>query len=343
MIVEKYCVSMKISVVLPVYQVEGGIERCLRSILAQRFGDFELILVDDCGTDANLREDCMAEVRTLLSASMQKALRPEGMEEVTVRWLRHAHARGSAASRNSGVKLAEGDYILFVDSREELLPEALQRLYDCAERTSAALVVGRYESSEAFSVPGSKHRPSECRWVGHKEVLHAYLSGRTYMQACNILLRRSFVEKHHLSFVEGLLHEEIPWSFAAAAYASSMAMVSVPTCRHRESDCGEQTAQDFTSEYEAYSVILAEIAQTAFRSNVYKDRVFREWFEQQKAIFFERTMQSGDKQQLRRLYGIICGLLPLRKSTKTMIHYRMPSVIGYAVYMRMHKLLLPQS
>ena len=334
---------MKISVVLPVYQVEGEIESCLRSILAQRFDGFELIVVDDCGSDADPKDGHMEVAHSLLAAPMQKLLRPQGMEEIAVRWLRHAHSRGLAASRNSGMKLAEGDYILFVDSHEELLPEALQTLYECAERTSAAVVVGRYESAEGEAARRSKHPHSEIRRVGHKEVFHAYLLGHLNVKACNQLLRRSFLEKHHLSFVEGLLHEEIPWSFAVAAYAPCITMVSVVTCRGGKCDLREQKREDFTSDFEAYSVILAEIAQTAFRSNVYKDRIFREWFERQKAIFFEQTMQSGDKQQLRRLYGIICGLLPLRKSTKTMIHYRMPSVIGYAVYTRMHKLLLPQS
>lgn len=98
----------RVSVVVPVYNRAELLGRAIRSVFAQTFSDFELIVVDDGSTDnlARALEQCRDPRRRLL---------------------RHDRNRGVAAARNSGVHDARGAYVAFLDSDDEWLPEMLAR------------------------------------------------------------------------------------------------------------------------------------------------------------------------------------------------------------------------
>lgn len=97
------------SVVVPTYNREAIVRRCVDSVLAQSFEDFELVLVDDHSSDGTLAE---------LAAYQDPRLR------VVV----HEHNRGIAPSRHTGVANSRGEWIVIVDSDWELLPNALESL-----------------------------------------------------------------------------------------------------------------------------------------------------------------------------------------------------------------------
>ena len=88
----------EISVIVPVYNVERYLERCIESILVQKFLDFELILVDDGSSDA-CPEICDKYER----------------KDKRIRVL-HKKNGGLSDARNAGIKIAQGDYYFFVDS-----------------------------------------------------------------------------------------------------------------------------------------------------------------------------------------------------------------------------------
>lgn len=96
-----------ISVVVPVYNAEKNIKQCIESILAQTYRQFELILVDDGSTDRSL-EIC----------------RQHSREDTRVR-VYHQDNSGVGATRNAGIKMAKGRYLMFVDSDDYLDPDML--------------------------------------------------------------------------------------------------------------------------------------------------------------------------------------------------------------------------
>lgn len=112
------------SVVMPVYQVEEYIHQAVDSVLNQTFQDFELILVDDCSTDAssNIMDDY--EKR-----------------DYRVRTIRHDTNMGLSAARNTGIEHAQGKYILFWDSDDEVDSEILEEIYNSIQINPAQLVV----------------------------------------------------------------------------------------------------------------------------------------------------------------------------------------------------------
>ncbi len=113
----------EISVIVPVYKVEPYLKRCVDSILAQTFTDFELILVDD-GSPDNCPAICDEYAQM----------------DARIRVIHQANA-GVSTARNSGVKESCGSYISFIDSDDYIQPEYLSVLYDLVTRYNADISV----------------------------------------------------------------------------------------------------------------------------------------------------------------------------------------------------------
>ena len=113
----------KISIVIPIYNVEKYLRECLDSILNQTFQDFEIICVDDGSTDKSLE-------------ILQEYKRKD--DRFVILQQRHA---GAGAARNHGIKLAEGKYIQFLDSDDYFEPNLLEEMYNRAEKFGAEITV----------------------------------------------------------------------------------------------------------------------------------------------------------------------------------------------------------
>ncbi len=103
----------KISVVLPIYNVGKYLEKCLESIQNQTFKDFEAICVDDCGTDNSIE---------IAQRFIEKDSR--------FKLVRHEHNRGLSAARNTGIDIATGEYIVFIDSDDWVEPTLLEKILE---------------------------------------------------------------------------------------------------------------------------------------------------------------------------------------------------------------------
>ena len=102
-----------ISLVVPVHQVEAYLGHCLDSILGQSFGDFEVIIVDDCSTDGSA--EIIADY-----AGRDDRIRPVRLEVNS----------GLGAARNAGTRHAKGEYVWFVDADDWLAEGALEAVAD---------------------------------------------------------------------------------------------------------------------------------------------------------------------------------------------------------------------
>ncbi|MEG1918299.1 MAG: glycosyltransferase, partial [Oscillospiraceae bacterium] len=108
-----------ISVIVPVYNAEAFLRKCTDSVIAQRFSDWELLLIDDGSTDG--------------SAALCDAI---AGEDGRVRVF-HQENGGVSTARNRGLSLATGDWIAFADSDDWLEPDCLQLLWDTAQNAGA--------------------------------------------------------------------------------------------------------------------------------------------------------------------------------------------------------------
>ena len=114
---------MKVSVVLPVYNVEKYIDKCIESLLAQTLKDCEFIFVDDCSPDHSV--DIIKKYN-----------------DPRIKILSHDVNKYTAEARNTGVKAAKGEYIAFVDPDDYIDPTFLETLYNLAKKNNADIAKG---------------------------------------------------------------------------------------------------------------------------------------------------------------------------------------------------------
>lgn len=135
---------MKLSIIVPIYNVAPYLRKCVDSLLAQDISDYEIILVDDGSTD-----DSGAIADESLNAHSQSPIANCQIKVV------HQLNRGLSAARNTGISLATGNYILFVDSDDYLQPNTLGTLLQQAERDNLDVLRFRYqnvnENGEVFA------------------------------------------------------------------------------------------------------------------------------------------------------------------------------------------------
>ena len=113
----------KVSVIVPVYNVEAYLPKCLESLETQTLSDIEIICIDDASTDASAQ-----------------VVRNFQQKDPRIQLLQQEHA-GVSAARNLGIAHAQGTYISFVDSDDWMSPEALEKLVETAEFKNADMVV----------------------------------------------------------------------------------------------------------------------------------------------------------------------------------------------------------
>lgn len=211
---------MKVSVIVPVYNVEQYLDRCMASLLVQTCSDREIILVDDGSTDSSGKM-CDAYADRL------------GIRVV------HQENGGLGSARNSGIYAAKGEYLLFLDPDDYFGPEFLQNLCEAAERTKADLVVG------GFTIVGPDGQ-KEPRPLPHERVFRTPeerkellfhivgappedpLDSRYGVTACGRLYRRSVVKAGELRFPSErqLISEDLIFNMDFLGQADSAAVIT---------------------------------------------------------------------------------------------------------------------
>lgn len=192
----------KLSIIVPVYNVEPYIERCLRSLLDQDIpqSDYEIIVVDD-GTPDN-------------SAVIAQRIADEN-ENITVV---HRGNGGLSAARNTGMDYAMGKYILYVDSDDYIESQSLGKLIEVSETNDIDVC---YFRSFKMRGDGTKYENDKQPFKDDRvyEGCYAITHGLKITSVWQYLFLRSFLESNQLRFCPGVIHEDIEFNYRMFVYA----------------------------------------------------------------------------------------------------------------------------
>lgn len=201
---------IKVSIIIPVYNVAQYIERCIHSILAQEGAkcDIECIIVNDCTPDNSM--ELIYDVLDGYKGSIEFV------------FFHHLINKGLSAARNTGILKAQGDYVLFVDSDDYLSDNSLELMMEGLESYPGIdVVLGNAYSCKlgrSFFPPVSK----PMLMTNSKDILLKIFFAELHFHAWNRLVRHSLLIDHNLFFVEGLLYEDMPWTYQLIMTMSSM-------------------------------------------------------------------------------------------------------------------------
>lgn len=189
---------VKVSVILPIYNVAPYLEETFQSLLSQTLKDMEIIAVNDGSTDNS--EEIIQKYRQLDSRVVSFK----------------QQNKGQSAARNLALQHAQGKYVYMMDSDDILQStDALQVCYDYAEKNHADFI---FFDGESFSEKGvdrisrntkRTHLVEEDKRCNGENLLHLVLDTETHNCVVWLLfIRRDFLERTKLRFYEGIIHED---------------------------------------------------------------------------------------------------------------------------------------
>ncbi len=139
---------MKLSIIIPIYKVEQYLQKCVDSVLSQDYEDYEIILVDDGSPDR-----CPQICDEFATKSQESRAKSQDFPHVSII---HRKNGGLSAARNSGIEVAQGEYIMFVDSDDYIEPNVLSGLMRQVEREQ--LDVLRFDYQNVRTADGQESR-----------------------------------------------------------------------------------------------------------------------------------------------------------------------------------------
>ena len=328
---------MKISIIIPVYNVEPYIEDCLKSVAEQTYkGDIECIIVDDCTPDG--------------SCAIIEHFINEYNGSIDFKLLHHTVNRGLSAARNTGIDAAAGEYIYFLDSDDEITPECIELLTKPLKNNKYDFVIGNYETvgSDAQFPPLLLEEGST---ANNSLIRTLYFANKWYMMAWNKLCNLDYIRMEKLYFKEGLINEDELWSFQLACTAQSMYVIDKCTYTYKIRTNSITSTTNLVKKAEAFAIITKEAyewsTQKGFASNY---DVFNKimWFRE----YSLRTIAEIENSKDRKKTYIRCykrlriapwkayknKTLSKRSLFKELYNF-MPGLLGYW-YIRLYNSIL---
>ncbi len=196
----------KVSIIVPVYNSEKFLDKCLNSLMAQTLKEIEIICVNDGSTDNSLK---------ILQNYAQKDERVKIISQEN---------KGLSAARNTALKTAIGKYIGFLDSDDFFASDFLEKLYFSAEKENADVAVSNIirinkEKKENMLIY-DKEKIAE-----KTDDIFKLLTIPKNCYVCNRIYRRDFILNNCLYFKEGVVFEDIIWSTVMASKAKKAVSV----------------------------------------------------------------------------------------------------------------------
>ena len=234
---------LKVSVIVPIYNVEKYLEKCINSLLSQTLEDIQIILVNDGSKDN--------------SGNIAKEYEKNNKDRVI--YVEKENG-GLSDARNYGLKYATGDFIAFLDSDDYIEKNAYEEMYNKAIEENADYV----ECDFIWEFPNKIRVDKQYPYKNKKEMLSF-----VRVVAWNKLIKRQLIIDNNLEFPKGLRYEDVEFTYKLIPYINKFAYVDKPFIHYvqREGSIAnvqnERTAEIFT--------VLDEVIEFYKKNNIYEE------------------------------------------------------------------------
>lgn len=233
----------KVSVIVPIYNVEKYLEKCINSLLSQTLEDIQIILVNDGSKDN--------------SGNIAKEYEKNNKDRVI--YVEKENG-GLSDARNYGLKYATGDFIAFLDSDDYIEKNAYEEMYNKAIEEDADYV----ECDFIWEFPNKIRVDKQYPYKNKKEMLSF-----VRVVAWNKLIKRQLITDNNLEFPKGLRYEDVEFTYKLIPFVNKFAYVDKPFIHYvqREGSIAnvqnERTAEIFT--------VLDNVIEFYKKNNIYEE------------------------------------------------------------------------
>lgn len=307
---------MELSIIIPVYNVEKYIVRCIQSVLEQNYRNYEIILVDDGSTDSSGQ---ICDSFCIKYPSVIHVI--------------HKKNGGLSSARNAGLDMARGHYIMFLDSDDWIERGCLEK-FAFLFKNNYDLIMGR-----AWSIDCNGNKKSKLPY----KVLPGVYSKKIYIEKCLqnetdisfccpfYLYRRDYVNKKGLRFYNGIIHEDELWMPIALLRADNIYISDIFFYFHFIRANSIMHSSNY--EYSALSTLkICEILDKEF--NRYNKKEVK-WLRNRLAMLFLRAMpQLREPSQYIKIFKRdfpLKNAVTVRQCVKSLIYYIAPMVYCKAI------------
>ncbi len=194
---------MKVSVIVPVYNTEKYLKKCIDSLLSQNFDDYEIIIINDNSPDNS--EDIILSYN-----------------DTKIKYIKNSENKGIGYNRNLGIKKSKGEYICFIDSDDYVSNNFLDKMYLMCFENNLDMAICDYNyvynnkidkvKLEDFPITNLKERPD--------------LITKIPLGPCNKLYKKELITSNNIRFEENLKYEDIPFVGSALYYSKKIGKIN---------------------------------------------------------------------------------------------------------------------
>jgi len=200
----------KVSIIVPVYNVENYITECLNSLISQTLRDIEIICIDDHSTDNSV-------------AIINKFIK----QDKRIKLIQKKQNSGQSDARNIGIEKSSAPYVMFCDGDDFYSPTMCAELYDAIQESGADIGMCGiniiYETDAHLKSNDDGYY--QIKYTGVHTVTHDLIKNCDG-SSCNKIFKRSIIDRHSLSYPVGLKYEDAYWFFCYMLWAKTAVFIN---------------------------------------------------------------------------------------------------------------------
>ena len=274
-----------ISVVVPVYNVEKYLSRCVESLISQTYENLEIILVDD-GAKDNSGRICDEYVK----------------KDNRIKVI-HQENKGLSGARNTGIENAHGEYIAFVDSDDYVSEQIYEKLLNYMEKSNADIVMCGYERFSGEYWSGKQQKEAELIELSTEQALENIYSmdGETYTVAWNKLYKKAVIDD--IRYPLRRLNEDEYTTYKYIANAKKIVYTKEVLYYYFYNDNSITTKQNYVFNTDIYAALEERVQYLNKRGYTkFEPMTQRQYLD--RIIIRNKNLWNKDKEGTRKLYGM---------------------------------------
>lgn len=198
----------KLSIIVPVYNVEKYLPKCLESLIKQTLKDIEIICVNDGSMDNSLA-----------------ILKEFASKDSRIRIIDNQH-QGVAKTRNAGIEQSTGEYIGFVDSDDYIDIDFFEKLYNSATKSNSDIAIASIlKHKNFFNIYNAKYTKEETAITIQDKIKLCEDKKHFFFYAWNKIYHSGFIKENNIKFSEGQIYEDVMFAIKALYYSNKIISV----------------------------------------------------------------------------------------------------------------------